>query len=486
MAGITSSGVNSIYYNARFKSYEITRCKDGTDSWYEWTESSRNLVRRVKISIKVLRWLVSIFIEASKVQGKVFRRWKLKEHFAEFYCSLKYNENGRFVSFIAIQGQNKSIIITPEASYMGGWSNIVHKIAKFIYEPNLQPKPQVNMGKQSNTSYREAVQSSRWMTDSMKRAKLHVKEAHIEVTSGAPLAETDLLNRCIVGRFQDTSQTPALNNVRRCACNTWKSAIGVNVFAMNDGQFLFELPSRVAAEHVMSGVWVWKKMNLSLYWWKPTTGCWPDEVKRDWTRIKVKDDGEKVPREVKISSDGYAYKVPIWCEAPVTVRKVETRRENEDREPLGKEVSRSSTMEKPTARDRSWKGKGQLHAVAGQISERRNQGPKKALGQTRFKQKESSQESQRLDLVSVEIMANLSQTKTQNRFKNLDNLEVEEKNFMPREQEEPIQEEGENTVTVAKATNMGKQIMAVSQLNGQNDSNTENTENDVPLMIHFH
>lgn len=140
---------------------------------------------------------------------------------------------------------------------MGGWSNIVHKIAKFIYEPNLQPKPQVNMGKQSNTSYREAVQSSRWMTDSMKRAKLHVKEAHIEVTSGAPLAETDLLNRCIVGRFQDILQeTPALNDVRRWACNTWKSAIGVNVFAMNDGQFLFEFPSRVAAEHVMLGVWV--------------------------------------------------------------------------------------------------------------------------------------------------------------------------------------------------------------------------------------
>ncbi|KAG5629011.1 hypothetical protein H5410_000728 [Solanum commersonii] len=339
MARITASGVNNIYYNAGFKSYEITRCKGGTDSWYEWTESSRKLVRRVKISIKVLRWLVSIFIEASK--------------------------NVRFVSFIDIQGQNKSIIITPEFIHGG---------------------------------MEEAVQSSRWMSDSMKRAKLHVKEAHIEVTSGAPLAETDLLNRCIVGRFQDILQeTPALNDVRRWVCNTWKSAIGVNVFAMNDGQFLFELPSRVAAEHVMSGVWAWKKMNLSLYWWKPTTGCWPDEVKRDWvwirvmglplslwssTRIKVKGDGEKVPREVKISSDGYAYKVPIWCKEPVTVRKVETRRENEDREPLGKEVSRPSTMENPTvykpqhvgtsttgellnwesrdqARDRSWKGKGQ-------------------------------------------------------------------------------------------------------------------------------
>ena len=107
----------------------------------------------------------------------------------------------------------------------------------------------------------------------MKRAKLHVKEAHIEVTSGAPLAETDILNRCIVGRFQDTLQeTPALNNVRRWACNTWKNALGVNVFAMNDGQFLFELPSKKIVEHVQSGEWIWKKMKLELSWWKPTTG----------------------------------------------------------------------------------------------------------------------------------------------------------------------------------------------------------------------
>ncbi|WMV43324.1 hypothetical protein MTR67_036709 [Solanum verrucosum] len=135
------------------------------------------------------------------------------------------------------------------------------------------------------------------------------------------------------------------------------------------------------------------------------------------------------------------------------------------------------------ARDRNWKGKWQLHAIADQISERKNQGPKKALGPTRFKQKESSQEAQRLDLVSVEIMANLSQTKMHNRLKNLDNLEVDKRNFMPRKQEETIQEEGENAVTVAKATNMGKQIMDVSQLNGKNDSNTEITDDVVPLMI---
>ncbi|PHT75935.1 Isoamylase 1, chloroplastic [Capsicum annuum] len=118
--GIISLGDSSIYYNAGFKSYEITRCKEGADIWYDWIERSRNLMRRVKISIKVLRWLVSVFIEASKVQGNVIKKWNLKDHFSKSYCSLNYNENGRYVSFIAIQGQNKSVIITPETSYKGG------------------------------------------------------------------------------------------------------------------------------------------------------------------------------------------------------------------------------------------------------------------------------------------------------------------------------------------------------------------------------
>lgn len=82
-------------------------------------------------------------------------------------------------------------------------------------------------------SYREAVQSSRWMTDSMKKAKIQVKGAHIEVTNGPALVETELLNKCIGGRFRSTLQeTPSLNDVRRWAGNTWKSAIGASVFAM--------------------------------------------------------------------------------------------------------------------------------------------------------------------------------------------------------------------------------------------------------------
>ncbi|KAG5568677.1 hypothetical protein H5410_064311 [Solanum commersonii] len=50
MDRIDTSGDSSIYYNAGFKSYEITKCHSGAESWYEWCERMRNLMRRVKIS----------------------------------------------------------------------------------------------------------------------------------------------------------------------------------------------------------------------------------------------------------------------------------------------------------------------------------------------------------------------------------------------------------------------------------------------------
>lgn len=74
MAGALASDndSDSIYYNAGYKSYKITRLAR-EESWYEWTEYSRYLMRKVKISTKVLKWLGSIFIEASKVRGTLLK-----------------------------------------------------------------------------------------------------------------------------------------------------------------------------------------------------------------------------------------------------------------------------------------------------------------------------------------------------------------------------------------------------------------------------
>ncbi|KAG5607522.1 hypothetical protein H5410_029014 [Solanum commersonii] len=319
-------GEDSIFYNASFKSYDITRCKDKVGRWFEWMEHSRHQMKRVKISIKVLKWLVAELKppkcwEDTKSQSKqALKRWNMKDHFAEFYCTLKYNESGRYISFIALQDKTQGIAVKDN--------------------------------KQLHRSYKAAFFRDRWVTEATERA---------EIQSTA--------NRC------HTNENPNLNDVRRWACNSWKSAIEVKVYPMNERHFMFELPSRLAAEHVSTGQWICKKMKLELEWWKPTTGCWPPEVRRDrvwirllglpmniwsqkvfkeignlcggyieteetflknhlhWARIKVQGDSKRIPREVEITCDSFTYTIPVWCEAPVTVKFSEKKREEKGKYP---------------------------------------------------------------------------------------------------------------------------------------------------------
>ncbi|KAF3652488.1 hypothetical protein FXO37_17476 [Capsicum annuum] len=85
-------------------------------------------------------------------------------------------------------------------------------------------------------------------------------------------------NRHLMSRVKNSLEdTLLLNDVRRLVCNTWKTSFGINFFAMNDGFFLFEMPSRKVVEHMLSGEWTWKKMKLLMEWWKPAMGCWPVE-----------------------------------------------------------------------------------------------------------------------------------------------------------------------------------------------------------------
>ncbi|KAG5585910.1 hypothetical protein H5410_046344 [Solanum commersonii] len=85
------------------------------------------------------------------------------------------------------------------------------------------------------------------------------------------------------GKFMASNQeTPTLNDIRRWVCNVWNSSHGINIYVMNDSLFLFELPSRKEAEHVIKGEWRWKKSKLVLDWWSPTVGCWLEEEIRSW------------------------------------------------------------------------------------------------------------------------------------------------------------------------------------------------------------
>lgn len=77
---------------------------------------------------------------------------------------------------------------------------------------------------------------------------------------------------------------------------------------MNDGHFMFELPSKVVAEHVLTGQWIWRKMKLELVWWKQTTDCWPAEIRRDgmdWAAGFTYEFSQKVFKEIDDICGGF-------------------------------------------------------------------------------------------------------------------------------------------------------------------------------------
>ncbi|KAF3626128.1 hypothetical protein FXO37_30499 [Capsicum annuum] len=167
------------------------------------------------------------------------------------------------------------------------WGNIAHKISRFIYVPEVTQQPQLAPGLLEG-SFKEACTTNRWSTEASRKAQMQVDRNIINIIGDALTSTKDLLSRCLVAGFQSMAhELPHLNEVRSWACNMWKTGGGVDVFAMNDGIFLFDLPSKKIVEHVLNGTWFWKKNKLVLEWWNPTTGCWPTEITRDWVWIRI-------------------------------------------------------------------------------------------------------------------------------------------------------------------------------------------------------
>lgn len=123
---------NRIFFNASFKSFDITRWTLGRDTWFEWVERSRNMMRRSTMSVTTMKWLCNIFKEASKDKEKVVRRWRNKEKFTEIFCTRKVNVHGRYMSILSLHGLERSVIIVPELALNAGWNDIAFKIQRFI------------------------------------------------------------------------------------------------------------------------------------------------------------------------------------------------------------------------------------------------------------------------------------------------------------------------------------------------------------------
>lgn len=108
----------------------------------------------------------------------------MKDHFAEFDCTLKYNSSGRYISFIELQGQKKSVIVTPESTFKEGWGNIAHKIVGFIYEPKETQGLTVKENKQFHKSYKEALFRDRWVTEATEKADIQITTNRLRITGG--------------------------------------------------------------------------------------------------------------------------------------------------------------------------------------------------------------------------------------------------------------------------------------------------------------
>lgn len=95
---------------------------------------------------------------------------------------------------------------------------------------------------QANKHYlfKEACNNSRWTAQALRKAHLQANKNSIRITGDKSTLEKDLLYRCLVGRFYTaTQETAALNDVRRWACNSWKTIRKINAFAMNDGLYSY-------------------------------------------------------------------------------------------------------------------------------------------------------------------------------------------------------------------------------------------------------
>ncbi|WMV27311.1 hypothetical protein MTR67_020696 [Solanum verrucosum] len=349
-----------IFFAMGFKSFDVARDVSRAETWYDWTERGRRMMSRASFSQKTMEWICSILKEASKVKGNVVRRWKRQEHVSNVFCARNFNNKGRYISIINIQGKNRAVIIIPEITFNAGWWDLATKIEKFINGKAFKTPSKNYKMFDKEISYAETIRRSKWSSREIETAIIE-EEGNTIIIDGEPdQNQNELLGRSLVGRFPENgTENPTLSEVRRWVSKNWTQTHGINIYEMGHNHFLFEFSSITVAEHILRGRWLWMNQSIRLQWWTPTVGAtqsrtkinhswirlvglplhlWSQNVFKavgdfcggwvkteeetelrnhlKWARILVKNNEKPIPKEVKVAFGGHGFILQIWDETP--------------------------------------------------------------------------------------------------------------------------------------------------------------------------
>ncbi|KAG5631998.1 hypothetical protein H5410_003715 [Solanum commersonii] len=94
----------------------------------------------------------------------------------------------------------------------------------------------------------EVLAKRKWKINDLQM--MQSTENPIRVKEATYPSKSDLLSRCIVGRFIGDYETPTHNEVSRWICSTRKDANAVQMNDMDGFKFLFEITMRKKVEHI--------------------------------------------------------------------------------------------------------------------------------------------------------------------------------------------------------------------------------------------